>query len=36
MMQFQDFANEAVKTVAKYSEKDAKKLEREAHMRWTF
>ena len=36
MMQFQDFANEAVKTVAKYSENDAKILEREAHMRWTF
>lgn len=36
MMQFQDFANEAVKIVAKYSEKDAKILEREAHMRWTF
>ena len=36
MMQFQDFANKAVKTVAKYSEKDAKIREREAHMRWTF
>lgn len=36
MMQFQDFANEAVKIVAQYSETDAKKMESEAHSLWTF
>lgn len=36
MTRFQDFANEAVKMVAKYSAADAKKLEKEAHKRWTF
>lgn len=34
--EFQDYANEAVKMVAKYSAADAKKLEKEAHKRWTF
>ncbi len=36
MMQFQNFVNEAVKMVAKYSEKDAKILEREANSLWIF
>ena len=36
MVQFQNYANEAVKLLAKYSEEDAKKMEREAHMLWTF
>lgn len=36
MKEFQDFANEAVKMLAKYSETEAKKLEKEAHKRWTF
>lgn len=36
MILFQDYANRAVKTMAKYSETDAKILEREAHMLWTF
>lgn len=36
MAEFQDYANEAVKMVAKYSAADAKKLEKEAHKRWTF
>lgn len=36
MVQFQDFANEAVRMLAKYSETEAKKLEKEAHKRWTF
>ncbi len=36
MVEFQNFANEAVKMVAKYSATDAKKLEKEAHKKWTF
>lgn len=36
MMQFQNYANEAVKLLAKYSEEDAKKMEREAHSLWIF
>ena len=36
MMRFQNYANEAVKLLAKYSEEDAKKMEREAHSLWIF
>ena len=36
MMLFQNYANEAVKLLAKYSEEDAKKMEREAHSLWIF
>ena len=36
MMQFQNFANEAVKMIAQYSEKDAKILESEANSLWIF
>lgn len=34
--QFQDYANEAVKLMMKYSEKDAKILERKANKLWKF
>ena len=36
MVEFQDFANEAVKRMKQFSEKDATYLEREANKLWTF
>lgn len=36
MVEFQNYANEAIKMIAKYSEDDAKKLERKANKLWTF
>jgi len=36
MAEFQDYANEAVKALAKYSEAEAKYFERKANLLWTF
>ena len=36
MVQFQNFANDAVNMMMKYSVDDAKILEKEAHSLWTF
>ena len=36
MAQFQNYANIAVNMMRQYSEDDAKRLEREAHLLWTF
>ena len=36
MAEFQDYANEAVRLMSEYSEKDAKTLERMANKLWTF
>lgn len=36
MTRFQDFANEAVRLISKYSEADAETLERMANDLWTF
>ncbi|SEL62835.1 hypothetical protein SAMN02910353_03044 [Ruminococcus sp. YRD2003] len=36
MAEFQDFANEAIRMIKPYSEKDAKLLERKANKLWTF
>jgi len=36
MADFQNFANEAIRMLARYSSTDAKQLEKEAHKRWTF
>ncbi len=36
MVEFQDFANEAVKRMKQYSEEDAAYLEKEANKKWTF
>ncbi|MDD6097698.1 MAG: hypothetical protein PUB66_03040 [Oscillospiraceae bacterium] len=36
MVEFQNYANEAVKMMTQYSEKDAKYLERKAHELWIF
>ena len=36
MMQFQDYANEAVRMMKKYNEDDSEYLERKANLLWTF
>lgn len=36
MVEFQDFANMAVKMMEKYSHSEAEKLQKEAHKKWTF
>ena len=36
MAEFQDYANEAVKALAKYSEAEAQYFERKANLLWTF
>lgn len=36
MMQFQDYANEAVRMMMKYNEIEAKYLEKRANLLWTF
>jgi hypothetical protein len=36
MIQFQNYANEAVKMISKYSKEDAEYLERKANELWTF
>lgn len=36
MMQFQDYANEAVKMMTKHSKEEAEYLERKAHELWIF
>ena len=36
MVQFQNYANEVVKTMKEFSETEAKRFERMAHSLWTF